>query len=57
MHMTWQTKKSVINNPFTKNTIGSILFNNNECTNDKLIAEAFGKLYSEISGVLEPEIP
>ena len=57
MCMTWQTIKSVINNPFTKNTIKSILFYNSGCTYNKHIAEAFDKyFFKEIAWKLKAEL-
>ena len=55
--MTWQTMKIVINNHCTEKIIRSNFVNNIECTDDYLIAEAFGKCFSEIAGSLEAEIP
>ena len=55
--MTWQMIKNVVNNPCIKKTTKSIFVNNIECTDDYLIAEAFGKCFSEIAGSLEAEIP
>ena len=45
--MIGQTIKSVMNNLFTKSTIKSILFKNSECTDDKLVAEAF-RIFGEL---------
>ena len=56
--MTWKTIKSVINiNCTKKKTIKSNFVNNIDCTDDNLVAEVFGKYFSEVAGNLEAETP
>ena len=54
--MTFYMIKRVINNSCTKKTIRSIFVDNIEYTDDSLIAETFGKYFSQVAGNLEAEI-
>ena len=57
MNVTRQTVKSLRSNLFTKKTKKFNLFNNFDCTDDKLISEAFNEYFSEVTGNLKVQIP